>query len=114
MHYDQDWHCEVQEELHRANKKIFIYRVVSPTEFEMIATEGDQTVIRTVDRNTRLIEVPTLNLPEEAFQALVDALKNRKPTEAKYTEGKLEATERHLDDMRTLLKLKPNGKENGV
>lgn len=48
---------------------------------------------------------PTLRLDDDMFMALVDAIHNNgyKPREGKYTEGKLEATEKHLDDMRKIV-----------
>lgn len=46
---------------------------------------------------------------EEFVQAMADAIVNRKtPTKNDHTiGGKLEATERHLEDLQKLLKLKP-------
>lgn len=50
---------------------------------------------------------PTLRLTDEDFQALVDAIhKDYKPSEGRFVEGKLEGTERHLQDLRQILKLK--------
>ena len=53
------------------------------------------------------IPKPTLSLDRESLQALSDALNDKgfKPKEG-FLEGKLNATENHLKDMRTLLKLK--------
>jgi len=50
----------------------------------------------------------TLHLEPEMLQDLMDALHNMnvKPTEAKKTEGLLEAQTAHLQDLRKLLKLK--------
>ena len=49
---------------------------------------------------------PTLELEPEQLQAFADALNEQgyKPQQG-FVEGKLEATESHLKDMRTLLKL---------
>lgn len=45
-----------------------------------------------------------LYLDDHLFQALVDAVhKDFKPSEGKFTEGKLEATEKHLEDMRRIV-----------
>ena len=53
-----------------------------------------------------LIE-PTLTMQSDMLQALVDHIHTtKKPSEGKFTEGKLEATEGHLSDLRQLLKLK--------
>jgi len=55
---------------------------------------------------------PSLNLPgrmgEEVMQAIVEAFNERgiKPESGNKTEGKLEATEKHLEDLRMLLKLR--------
>lgn len=50
---------------------------------------------------------PSLFLSEEIFRELVNAIhKDYKPSEGKFTEGKLEATEKHLEDLRALLSLK--------
>lgn len=55
---------------------------------------------------------PSLHLPgrlgEEVMKAMVNAFSERgiKPESDSKLQGKLEATEKHLEDMRTLLKLR--------
>jgi len=51
---------------------------------------------------------PTFTLSKGMMQALFTALQGQgmKPIEQSFVEGKLEATKDHLEDMRTLLKLK--------
>lgn len=51
---------------------------------------------------------PTIRVAEDIFQLLVDEIiKGKfKPSEGKFSEGKLEAMGDHLKDLRQLLKLK--------
>ena len=80
-------------------KKIFIANLV-PGGVEMVYSG-----VRKIEQEGAILE-PSLMLNQEEFQALVDAIhKNYKPSEGKFTEGKLVATEKHLEDMRKLLKL---------
>jgi len=49
-------------------------------------------------------EKESIFLSDDMLKALIDAIhKNFKPSEGKFTEGKLEATEKHLEDMRKLV-----------
>lgn len=53
------------------------------------------------------VKEPSFKLNKEQLQAFANALNKMGINPQKeYIEGKLEATERHLKDMRTLLKLK--------
>ncbi|MEK7113095.1 MAG: hypothetical protein AAB875_07335 [Patescibacteria group bacterium] len=81
-------------------KKIFIANLV-PGGVEMIYSTERKIEPEGAIWNS------SLQLTQEEFQALVDAIhKDFKPSEGKYTEGKLEGTERHLQDLRQILKLK--------
>lgn len=51
----------------------------------------------------------SLIIENEIFQALVDAIQGRfKSSEGRFVEGKLEATEKHLEDMRKLVFVNTN------
>lgn len=48
---------------------------------------------------------PSIHLPEELFQLLVDEILTGKykPSEGKFTEGELVATKKHLEDMQKIV-----------
>ncbi len=96
----QDWKVQINEKPGMFMIDIFVYRdTYQGTE----VVNGDCiTVLGKGEPAT-----PTLSLLPEQLQALVDSLNEKgfKPKEG-FLEGKLQATESHLKDMRTLLKLK--------
>ncbi|WBF05250.1 hypothetical protein [Burkholderia phage CSP3] len=66
--------------------------------------------VELVDHDERNIVPPLLNLPVQAAQELMDELWRcgLRPTEGTGSAGALAATERHLQDMRSLVfKIKP-------
>lgn len=97
-----NWNVTIRDKMGSFLKEIIIWRPTGNGKTEMITS--NQTI--EIMEHGAYIE-PTLLLEQEAFKALVDAIhKDFKPSEGKYTEGKLEATETHLKDLRQLLKLK--------
>lgn len=53
------------------------------------------------------VETPTMRIPNHCVKALVDELTRLGHSpRANFTDGKLEATEKHLHDLRKLLKLR--------
>lgn len=98
-----EWQVEIRDHPGTFTKDVWIFSRV-PQGVQVL--QRDMQTVKTI--NIGEAPSPTIEfLPAEIFQALVDAIHGKyKPAEGKFTEGKLEATERHLADMRQLLKLK--------
>lgn len=99
---NENWKVRVEHPLHTLDVEIYFYRR-TPDGLEILLSNGRTTIVNIGSRENPL---PSLTLDSQAFQALIDVLHEQKASPGKFTEGKLEATERHLQDMRTLLKLK--------
>jgi hypothetical protein len=103
----ENWQVKFIEQPDRLGRGLYIYRLLSDNRLEVLLANGTTEV--SVEGT---IHTPTLFLNEDMFQMLVNAVhKDFKPSEGKFTEGKLEATERHLNDLRFLLKL-PNDNDH--
>lgn len=97
-----DWKVKIEYPVNRLGIDIYIFRKLPEGRVEVLQS-GERNVVADLGAAFG----PSLSLTGEMFQALVDAVhKDFKPSEGKFTEGKLEATLNHLADMRTLLKLK--------
>src|SRR3990167_1179027 len=95
-----DWQVQIRTRPGTFLKEIFIFRRVREGTESLcgekieIHQEGDEIK-------------PSFVIEGDAFEKLVNAIhRDFKPSYGKYTEGKLEGTERHLMDLRKLLKLK--------
>ena len=97
-----DWKVEIRQQPATDLREIWIYRRRMDNKTEVVQSDTD--TINTYDITKDDIK-PTLKLPYDIFAALVDAIHGYKPTEGKFTEGKLEAMSEHLKDLRKLLKL---------
>lgn len=98
-----NWTIRIIDVGYRFTRDVFIFRrTAQGSEF----IQNDGTGIFIAEGSAEQPK-PALQLEPEALQALADELANvgYKPQKG-FLEGKLEATERHLDDTRTLLKLK--------
>lgn len=96
-----EWKIRFVERPEIDGRYLYICRTSHDDRFEVMMSDGKTMVY---DRGVET--KPTLFLSRDMFQAIVDAVhKDFKPSEGKFTEGKLEATERHLADLRQLLKL---------
>lgn len=96
------WQVGVHRRPERTGVDIFVYRKNGVTRTEVLKSDGS-----IVDMPRGAAIEPTLSLEEDIFRELVDAIHaDFKPSEGKFTEGKVEATERHLQDLRHLLKIK--------
>lgn len=93
-----DWIIKIVDPGYKFTREIYIFRRLPNNDAEMI----NGTVIKAEQDKPK----PSLELTPEQLQAFANALNDNgfKPQEG-FTEGKLEATERHLQDMRKLLKL---------
>lgn len=94
-----EWKVQIAEDGPTLVKKIWIYRRM-PGGISVLGPD-----MQTETRYDEYSDVPvTMKLDHFLFQAFGDALTgNFKPSEGKFNEGKLEATEKHLEDMRRLV-----------
>lgn len=92
-----EWRISIINPGYKFTREIYIFRDLPNGKTEVLGTG----VIEAGEK-----PAPSLELTPEQLQAFSDALNKNgfKPQEG-FTEGKLEATERHLADMRKLLKL---------
>ncbi|MEK6881422.1 MAG: hypothetical protein AABY22_17495 [Nanoarchaeota archaeon] len=98
----ENWHIKIIDKGYTLLRDVFIWRNLSNGKVELL--NGD--IIESNDGNV-CISKPTLQLTPEQLQSFADALNEIgfNPKQG-FMEGKLEATEKHLEDMRKLLKLK--------
>jgi len=98
----EPWKALLQHSLTNLQYELTIYRA-----------RGDKTDVLQSNKTIKTIEYgeeyePTLLIEDDMLQALAEALHEKGINPKKeYVQGKLEATESHLQDMRVLLKLKP-------
>lgn len=98
-----EWKVKIVQDYATLTERLYIFRrdggKVQYVDF------SKDTVIKTMDEGEG--QINGLRLYPEMIQALTDAIhKDFKPSEQKFTDGKLMATERHLEDLQKLLKLK--------
>lgn len=97
---ESDWKVRIREAIGINTYGVFIYREIGR---KLEIARGN--VVEMVEEGAAV--EPSLVLYPQQLQAFADALNKMGINPSKeYTEGKLEATEKHLTDMRTLLKLK--------
>lgn len=99
------WEVKIQDAWGRLAKEITIFRKIGEHHEVMC---NDFKSVETIKAGDPIdVEKHTIIIQQEVFEALVNSVhENFKPSEGKFTEGKLEATESHLSDLRQLLKLK--------
>lgn len=99
------WEVRIQNAIGRFAKELVITRRIGD-KYEVL--RNDLKTADVVNNGDPLdIEKHVFLIENDVFDAIVDAVhKDFKPSEGKFTEGKLEATESHLSDLRQLLKLK--------
>lgn len=96
-----DWIVKIIDPGYRTTRDVFIYRTGPIGKIELLRSD----TIETIDEGTA--PEPSMRLSPEALQAFADALDKMGITPKQgFVEGKLQATESHLSDMRQLLKLK--------
>jgi len=94
----------INDPMTRCKKFYFRRRVIGGSIYYNF--KDDMSILEsTLINNAQAVEdKPSLRLDDEMFFALVDAIhRDYKPSQGKFTEGKLEATEKHLEDMRKLV-----------
>lgn len=101
----EEWIIKIVDKGYTFYRDVFLYRRV-PNGTEIY--RGDTTEI--VDEGAAIVK-PSFILSPEMLQSFADALNEQgyKPQKG-FIEGKLQATEKHLEDMRTLVFKKPNTK----
>lgn len=90
-----NWRIRIIDKGYKLAMEVYVFRKLPSGRVELI----DGTV---VEQNTE--QKPAFELDPEQMQALVDELSRvgYKPLKG-FVEGKLEATEKHLEDMRSLV-----------
>jgi len=93
-----NWLVKIVDKGYTTFKDVYIMQGIGNNKGEII--RGDK--IETFNEGEQIN--PSLVLPPEALQSFADALNNLgiKPQQG-FLEGKLEGTEKHLEDMRTLV-----------
>lgn len=91
-----DWIIQILDNPAQLTRRIYIFRKLSDNRIEMLGGE--------VLDSQGVVSKPTLELLPEALQAFADALNELgiRPQKG-FLEGKLEGTEKHLEDMRKLV-----------
>jgi hypothetical protein len=96
----ENWNVKIIDKGIRIERDIYIYRKLGD-KIEIIGA-GNTTNI--INQFATIPDEPTLSLNPEALQAFANALNDIGINPQKeFIEGKLEATEKHLEDMRTLV-----------
>lgn len=101
----ENWKVRIENSPATILREVWVYRHLPDGKTEIL--QPDLKTATTVDPYVVHDEQkPTMLLHPDILEALVAEAKNLTPTPKQYTEGKLEATESHLSDLRQLLKLK--------
>lgn len=99
-----DWKLEIQSDLNRIDYALYIYRDIDHQKREFITKGGLE--VETQDKTSSIDKDVTFAriLPEQ-LQQLQDEIAQLgvQPKSNSVNEGKLIATEKHLDDMRKLV-----------
>lgn len=105
MNDSNEWKARIYEEPMNGNFKIYIISD-SPGNIRGYVSNAHTGEISYLKEGEDMIS-HSMVLTQGMMQALFTALQGQgmKPVEQSYVEGKLEATEKHLEDMRTLSKL---------
>lgn len=94
-----EWIIKIVDVGYKTEKDIYIFKRTFDGKTQML----DGSVL---NQSQELIK-PTISLTDEQLEKLVNEITKKGISPQKeYIQGKLEATENHLKDVRTLLKLK--------
>ena len=96
----ENWKVKIIDKGYTTLMDIFMYHDVYGNKIEMVAKGGD--TLEVFEDGT--VKDPSFKLTREQLQAFANALNDMGISPQKeYIEGKLEATEKHLEDMRKLV-----------
>jgi len=105
MSLHDGWIVKIQNQPTSILQEIWVYRHTTDGKAQVL--QPDLQTIETVDPYVEdKKQKPTILIHPDILEALVASAKNLVPTPKQFVEGKLEATESHLSDLRQLLKLK--------
>lgn len=100
----ENWKVKIIDKGYTLMQDVFIWRPLIGNRIELVSSNNTVEVIE-----DGAVKEPTLRLNNEQLIAFADALNNAGINPRKeFTEGKLEATEKHLEDMRKLVFSKTN------
>lgn len=99
----ENWRVKIVDVGYKVSKEIFIFRRLPNGKTEILQEGG------VITSDYGVAPKPTIELYPEMLQELANELSNSgfKPKEG-YMEGKLLATEKHLEDMRKIVFKKSN------
>ena len=93
-----NWQVKIIDKGFTTFLEVYIFRILPHSKIEMVTSNNTVEI-----QDDGAVREPTLRLDHEQLQAFADALNNKGINPKKeYVEGKLEATEKHLADMRKL------------
>lgn len=98
--YDHDWKIKIIDPGYKGAHDVYIFRSVNG----LTEVMGKNGTISKVLKGSAIPTEPFMEMDDAMMQEMSDALAKVgiKPQKG-FVEGKLEATERHLEDMRSLL-----------
>ena len=92
----EGWKIKIVDVGYKLSRDIFIYR-------QRFDGKGETINGEVFDFNSDVLK-PTLSLTDDQLRKLAEEINKQGINPAKeFTDGKLEATEKHLEDMRTLV-----------
>lgn len=96
-----EWNVEINDNHATTFKNVWIYMRRPDGSDDILQSDG--VTIKNIKHGAPM--EPTMKLSPETLEAFFNALSRKgfTPPKASHTEGKLEATERHLKDMRKLV-----------
>lgn len=97
---NNQWQVKIRENSYMLGKDMYIFRL-TPRGREILNKDG---TITDYENGMAIPLEPFMHLEQDMLQGLADALNENgiKPQQG-FIEGKLEATEKHLEDMRRLV-----------
>ena len=100
MHIDQSWQVKIKDNPYMLGKDMYIFRYITGS-IEILKKDG---IIERFPEGSAIPQEPFMHLEHDMLQSLADALNDNgiKPQQG-FIEGKLLATEKHLEDMRTIV-----------
>lgn len=97
----ENWNIRIRDCGYKSTREVYIYRRGINGQIEYLQGDG---IIKCFSEGSAIDVKPVIELTPEMMQALSDELSSigYKPQKG-FLEGKIQATENHLDDMRKLV-----------